>query len=38
MKLEGSVAYDLSHMQKAYCIPHIYKYPVPQEKYDSRVN
>ena len=25
-------------MQKAYCIPHIYKYPVPQEKDDSRVN
>ena len=24
-------------MQKAYCTPHIYKYPVPQEKDDSRV-
>ena len=38
MILEGSVAEDLSHMQKAYPIPHIYKYPVPQQKDDSRMH
>ena len=37
MILEGSVAQDLSLVQKANCTPHIYKYPVPQEKDDSRV-
>ena len=37
MILENSVAEDLSQVQKANCIPHIYKYPVPQEKDDSRI-
>ena len=35
MILEGSVTEDLSQVQKANCVPHIYKYPVPQEKDDS---
>ena len=35
MILEGSVAEDLSQVQKANYVPHIYKYPVPQEKDDS---
>ena len=38
MTLEGSVAEYLSHAkQKTCCIPHIYEYPVPQEKDDSRI-
>ena len=37
MILEGSVAQDLSQVLKANCIPYIYKYPVPQEKDNSRI-
>ena len=33
MMLEGSVAEYLSHMQNT----HIYEFPIPQEKCDSRI-
>ena len=33
MMLEGSVAEYLSHMQNT----HIYEFPIPKEKYDSRI-